>query len=456
MEEQLMDVELMLASYISDSVVKQLHEYYGEMSFVEILRVDRKEIYHSYFLKWLFEDKELAEMANLFLLNLLLKRARQQGSHFPKEIKNALLTNAFAIDNVETKVEDSVQIGKSKGRCDVLIEMSYHCKTSSKLYVFVENKVYSTEHNVGTSGKSQTEFYFDYYNSKYGKENCLFVFLDLTNPIDLMNYTKPGCKCEQYIHINYQDLLDFVLSPLARNESIQKRKQFILKEYIKGLSLNYSKKYSIMALEDNVRNLLIEFWNNNHQLIELSIEALSQDPNLDSDEQNAVSIVSDSIEKMRRARDTTHYKFGERQCNGKQELVIAVLSWCLYDKSIDIEKTNNLWQKNLDQLKECKRVKDYYSDQYRWTYEKHNYGLDDLKKTIDGLNKWKLIYGKDEYKNNLNKVRDNKNLEHNYKALTDKQEHWFFTQWGWANIDVFIRFYREVLDVEDKPVIELI
>ena len=53
-------------------------------------------------------------------------------------------------------------------------------------------------------------------------------------------------------------------------------------------------------------------------------------------------------------------------------------------------------------------------------------------------------------------MRDNKNLEHNYKALTDKQEHWFFTQWGWANIDVFIRFYREVLDVEDKPVIELI
>ena len=116
-------LEEKLMEYNSSPVVQTLHDYYSELSFMEILRVERKENYHSNFLKWLFEDPELSAVTNKRLLLLLLKRHRQQcGYHFPKSIKDALLTNTLHIKNVNAKLEDSISNDKGKGRCDIMIQ----------------------------------------------------------------------------------------------------------------------------------------------------------------------------------------------------------------------------------------------------------------------------------------------------------------------------------------------
>ena len=121
------NVEEMLREYQMSPIVQKLNDYYNELSFLDILKVDRKEIYHSNFLKWIFEDYELSKISVKCLLLLLLKRNKlQENSHFPGEVKNAILTNSFNIENIETKVEDFVDTGKSTGRSDVLITVKYN------------------------------------------------------------------------------------------------------------------------------------------------------------------------------------------------------------------------------------------------------------------------------------------------------------------------------------------
>ena len=67
-ESEFKDVYTMLLNYRKDDSVKVLYRYFEEKSFLEILHVDRKENYHSHFLKWLFEDPETFAIANENLL----------------------------------------------------------------------------------------------------------------------------------------------------------------------------------------------------------------------------------------------------------------------------------------------------------------------------------------------------------------------------------------------------
>lgn len=331
-------VESLLSSYVSSPIIQKLNDYYGEKSFLEILRVERKEIYHSNFLKWLFEDQDTCMQANLNLLILLLKRSRLQHSHFPEWLKKILLTNSIQIRQVKVKLEDFVESNSIKGRGDILIKIRLLENNDNErdLYVFMENKVESQEHNVGTSNKTQTQAYYDYYTGKYGRDNILFVYLTPISPVELRIITEPMCACKEFIQINYQDLLDNVLILLSENASIPQKKQFYIKEYIKGLSTNFSQNNIIMALEPRLRDLLTDFWDNNHQLIELSIDALTQDPDLEGDEKEAIEKVNKSIKELAKKRDTTRYSIDGQGKFGKCAMIYEIVRKYLQIKNYDV------------------------------------------------------------------------------------------------------------------------
>lgn len=395
------EVEVLLSSYNTSSVINQLNDYYREKSFLEILRINRKEIYHSNFLKWLFEDQDIYRIAVRNLLFLLLKRAKQQNSHFPEWLKTAILVNSFHIRQTNVKLEDSIKFVSIRGRVDLLIKIWYTLGTneeSNSLYVLIENKVDSQEHNVGKSNSSQTQAYYDYYTNEFGEENVLFAFLNPISPFELKNVTEPLCACKEFIHINYQDLLDSILTFLSDHTLIPYKKRFYIKEYIKGLSTNFFQNNSIMALEQNLRKLLIDFWDNNHKLIEMSIEALTQDPELDGEERQALVVVNRSIKELARKRDTTRYSIDGQGKFGKCAMVYEIVKKYLEIKKYDVTFSElqkvfpNNWRGKTASLSNMvvidnERYDNEVSDKSKWRWKKIERPLKEGK-YVYVINQW--------------------------------------------------------------------
>ena len=433
-------------SYQLSPDVEQLNKYFNEKSIIEILHVERKENYHSNFLKWFFEDRGLYDKSIRLLLLLLLKRNRQLlNSHFPAVIRKALLTNSFYIDNVRAELEDSIINNEGKGRCDIRLVITYHFPDGEpkKLYVLVENKVFSEEHKAGNTDIFQTKFYFDHYCTEYGKDNCIFVFLNLIDPLELNNLTESKCKCKDFIQINYQDLLDNVLAEVVSYPDIKPRNQFIIKEYIKGLSIQ--KNNGIMAMEKTLSDLLISFWENNNELIKLSLEALELSPNIDEEYREQVKVVNKQIRSLASKKDTTHYRFNSQVHNGKSVLFYSILDFFLAKKS-----SQTITKEWLEFIKKCKGTLDDFSDNLKWTINKHYDGTDvqgsnkALKKEVRSLTK-PLIYTENEFLSE--KTQKTQTMEHNYSRQTLHGKTYFcYNQWGWGNIDYAIKFFREHKD----------
>jgi len=434
------DVEALLLSYQLSPDVEQLNKYFNEKSIIEILHVERKENYHSNFLKWFFEDRDLYDKSLRMLLFLLLKRNRQlQNSHFPAVIRKALLTNSFFIDNVRAELEDSIINNEGKGRCDIRLIITYHFPDgqSQKLYVLVENKVFSEEHKAGNTNKFQTQFYYEYYCNKYKEDNCIFVFLNLIDPFELNNLTESKCYCKRFIQINYQDLLDNVLAEVVSCPDINPRNQFIIKEYIKGLSIQ--KNNGIMAMEQHLSDLLISFWDNNNELIKLSLEALEVSPNIDAEYREQVKVVREQIKRMAYKQDTTHYKFNGQVLKGKSVLFYSILDFFLTKESS--QEINREWEAFISA---CKGTLNDFSDNLKWTINKHYDGTDvqgsnkALRREVKNLTK-NIIYTESEFLSAKTST-----LEHNYSRQTLQGSTYFcYNQWGWGNIDYAIKFFRE-------------
>jgi len=381
-ESEFKDVYTMLLNYRKDDSVKVLYRYFEEKSFLEILHVDRKENYHSHFLKWLFEDPGTFAIANENLLYLLIKRSgHQKDSHFPETIKRSLLVGNFTVNYAKVKLEDKVKDGRS----DIFIEVNYQLNdTNAKnLYVVIENKVYSDEHNVGKSEISQTTSYYNHYKKLYGEENLIFVYLTPIDSATLNSYDNAECDCKIYIQVNYQDLLDNILLPLSKDESIQPRKRFILDEYIKGLSINFSQNSSIMAMSEDLRKLLEDFWTNNQELIELSIYARSQDPLASDEELETFKELKNQIEKLDgkgSGRDNTHYSINGEGDYGKGSLVYEIIKKFVEKKGgMDITELQKTFPYNwrgksdrlgnmiiIDQGRYDSEVKGNPSREWRW------------------------------------------------------------------------------------------
>ena len=332
-----------LLKYQEDSVVKELNNVFKEKSFLEILGVERKENYHSNFLAWLFGDEETSCVAVERLLLLLVKRKKQFNcSHFPEELKNDILTGSFKVET--TKVDRETVV--DDGRTDLNIKIN-----SDQLTVIVENKV-------------QTRRYWDYYNESQGK--MLFVYLTPLGTNDLNGLTEPECICKEFIQINYQDLLESILLPLSKDEQVSERKKILLQEYIKSLAI--TENGTIMAMEDAVRSLLLEFWKNHQELIKKAMSALIQDQNADSDTKASVT---QAINMMKNV-DNTRYSVNNEGEYARGACVKKVAEIFLgndgkkdefvldnkYNEKINIILTKQEYQKRKDSYRGDKKTKE--------------------------------------------------------------------------------------------------
>ena len=248
----------------------ELLEYFNYKSTMEILGVDRDENAHSKFLAWLFEKPDTRNVAvmNLLLLLKYKKECDQKKEHYPEHLIKLLNKDSFQIYDVKVILEDIVEVNGAYGRADIVIEVLYN--KDKHLYIIIENKIDSFEHRMGKGKEWQTAAYYTFYKNKYHEDNCLFAYLtrpqiNLNIPEELKKQFKDGHKdgrpqCDNFIWINYQDVLDKVLNAIITDTGIiRKETKNRVEDYIRCLGIN---KYqdNLMAVSNSLEELAESAW----------------------------------------------------------------------------------------------------------------------------------------------------------------------------------------------------
>lgn len=271
-QQQEIDYASIMLQFNNDPDFIKLRDRYATKSFLEIMSTDRSETRHSSFLAWLLEGKDFPVKEQdhpiIHLLDILIRRESEQSSteqptekHVPDEIKNMVLSRnikSIQINEVSTeKPVNEVSNIPSQDRLDIYIRCTIEPKKEeeekAEIEFIIENKVGSKEN--GAKEKTdfpkeyseyltmtQTKRYYYACNVKakeYRKK--IFIYLTPISNADLSDFDNLGedqkSKDENFININYQDILDNIIEPLLSAEDISTRIHTLLEEYVLSLSL---------------------------------------------------------------------------------------------------------------------------------------------------------------------------------------------------------------------------
>lgn len=204
-----------------------------------------------------------------------------------------------------------------------------------------------------------------------------------------------------------------------------------------------------LSCDSDCRDLLISFWEKNKRLLSAVIKGMKKE------ESFKVEVLLSTVSK----RDNTHYFFDGQLCKGKSALLCAVLTYLLKNK--DSDEINKNWK---DYLNKCTgKVGDFPSSQ-QWTVNRHydSSKTDSVKslnkaltRVLNGMRnpKEELLYNNQAFEI-AKKQPSKRNISHDYSLdIFNGKELFYYNQWGWLNIDYFIRFFR---DTESGPLIELV
>jgi hypothetical protein len=293
-----------IIKFKNDVDSQRLDSYYSTKSYSEILGVSRKELSHSNFIAWLLNNQESHNLSSYPIrkfLEILVISSKDKQSYQHKELFDAIITDDLIINNLSIVTERTIE---KVGRVDIYIEanISYFEK-QQKLRIIIENKVTTKEHS------DQTKKYYDYYEGlKDGSWVNLYVFLTPISGIDLSELDEPECSCKEYIQTNYQNLVDYLLEPIL-NKNISLKTENIIKEYLQALSQptqneedEEHKQGLIMAIGNEERQLLTNFWNQNQKLILSALYAISSDPDQDKDVRDNIASALEGISSNQKDR----------------------------------------------------------------------------------------------------------------------------------------------------------
>ena len=299
-----------IIKFKNDPDFQKLENFYYSKSFSEILGVSRREISHSGFLAWLLgnlESHNLGEFPIKKFLDIILKFSSDKLKSKHRDLFNSFVTEDYLIERLFIKPEYSI---KNFGRLDIYIELTLLIAGKTKnIRLVIENKVESRENN------DQTNSYFRYFNPSENDDNIvIYIYLTPISTLELIELTEPECNCKEFIQINYQSIVDYLIEP-ALNQNISARTENILTEYLKSLSqpsineeADGHKQELIMALGNEERKLLSSFWEKNQKLILASLYAISSDPEQEKDTRENIKEALDSLSSDR-DRSTYNLKY---------------------------------------------------------------------------------------------------------------------------------------------------
>ena len=325
-DENLQRLREQIINLNNSSEFKQLSRYYKKKSFFNILGVSRKETIHSDFLHWLFSPEESHELDDFALRRLLelvvLVKNKLQAENdqlqFPQDMEDTIVCGSYTLDRIVCERERPTTQGD---RLDLFLSFDFHSgQTDRCIHIILENKVKARE------GKEQTNRYYKYGESLNG--DTVYLFLSPLSNSDFEAQTCPACHCKQFIGLNYQYLVDYVLEPCL-SECAQPDASVFIEEYLRTLSQpslqfdDFDGGEVIMAVSARERDLLLNFWESNKDLLTAALNALADNPELEQEERDQIRESLQAVSKSG-SKDNAKYQF-DGQIYGKGRLVLAVV-----------------------------------------------------------------------------------------------------------------------------------
>ena len=285
-----------------------LLDYIGRNNLFEIIGKARNEGVHSRFvaemLSGSFFNGDSRESTLFHFLDMLLYRAGKEDKAdvVNEHLRKAILTRSVMFETKKSVCEFPVkeyqkQFGENKtktaqkdDRIDVYLRYRLLNPVAGRdtLEIFIENKVNSAEFD------SQTVRYYENCNNGgFKRPFQFFVYLTPQPVRDMDHYAGMDRKlkpdCTHYIHICYQDILDYVIEPLMSGNSLDAGQKATLNEYISCLELPAMpdadtpvpvKGLSIMAISAKEKELVRTFMEDaiNRRLIDKTIEVKLGEP----------------------------------------------------------------------------------------------------------------------------------------------------------------------------------
>jgi hypothetical protein len=253
---------------------------------MEIYNINRKEIRHTSFLKWLFEPtNQIAESAIIKLIDIVITSKFFNGNKYRDDLVNTLIIGNYEIDYWKV-VENHNAKG---GIVDLYIKAVINKMT---VEIIIENKVLSNEHD------DQTQRYYDFFSKSSTNSSIFFIYLTPLSSIKLDELVEPECCCKEYIQINYQQIVDGIIEVILLEE-IDSTTKYILEDYLKALStpVNTNQdKHRYMAISSKESELLTRFWEENEDLILKAVEATKENTHIEPEKREVARKISEIMQ----------------------------------------------------------------------------------------------------------------------------------------------------------------
>lgn len=228
---------------------------YCNTGFLEQIDFFRYEDMHTNFLASLLKENNVFGLGTKPLKLFIELLKVKDKNHLENKLKQDLLSN-YSVSNVHVIPQFYI---KDVGRIDLLIKFNIG---NNNYNIILENKLFS-----GESSKDQTKRYKEYLdkvdidinNDDNKNATKIYVFLSLdnnpkTNPISAEDEYK-----DEYIRIDYQELISYVLEPCSYLEA-NSLASISVEEYLKGFT--YLCEFGYMPITSTLRKLSVTIYNN--------------------------------------------------------------------------------------------------------------------------------------------------------------------------------------------------
>ena len=228
---------------------------YCNTGFLEQIDFFRYEDMHTNFLASLLKENNVFGLGTKPLKLFIELLKVKDKNHLENKLQQDLLSN-YSVSNVHVIPQFYI---KDVGRIDLLIKFNIG---NNNYNIILENKLFS-----GESSKDQTKRYKEYLdkvdidinNDDNKNATKIYVFLSLdnnpkTNPISAEDEYK-----DEYIRIDYQELISYVLEPCSYLEA-NSLASISVEEYLKGFT--YLCEFGYMPITSTLRKLSVAIYNN--------------------------------------------------------------------------------------------------------------------------------------------------------------------------------------------------
>lgn len=403
------DIEDLITKYNVDSRNNRLRDFYETDNLWRTLKIERDENRHSSFIVWLLNKDAMSGNSPLHkFLNLIVRRKEDDGTTDYPELKKAILLREIKLKSISITTEKTIS-ALSVIRFNDRLDIYADCEISgigdySRLEIFIENKIDSTEGNCKVSGKlehltpqeetyrkkKQTERYYyacskEHYLRKtpFDGEKTLQLFVFLTA-------RKQEPEDKHFVTVTYQDLVDFILEPYLNRDELDAHTSMAVKEYLRILG-NPLNNMTIMATTTEEKELLIDFYTRNEDLFRRALEVMMNNAETEEEEKNYASMLS-SITKKRPRR---YFQINGSEKELKMFEVVAEFVKYLLQKGKSFEEVDNIikdyTKENVCHVSsirsEVRRAEKSFESDYNGIpfYVTKEWGLGSTGRNFDGL-----------------------------------------------------------------------